>query len=116
MEVKIYPKEIADVKLDNRASLKFDAYDSSIYGSVEGTVIFISTDTITEDNPKGGKDVFYRSHVAIPQPSPKTSIGQSVNLIPGMTAQADIKTGKRSALTYLLKPIVKTLDNSFGEK
>ena len=33
-----------------------------------------------------------------------------------MTAQADIKTGKRSVLTYLLKPIVKTLDNSFGEK
>ena len=116
VEVKIAPKDIADVKIGDRASLKFDAYDSSVYGSVEGTVIFISADTITEDNPKGGKDIFYRSHVAIPQATPITSIGASVNLIPGMTAQADIKTGKRSVLTYLLKPIVKTLDNSFGEK
>jgi adhesin transport system membrane fusion protein len=116
VEVKIAPKDIADVKIGDRASLKFDAYDSSVYGSVEGTVIFISADTITEDNPKGGKDIFYRSHVAIPQSTPITSIGASVNLIPGMTSQADIKTGKRSVLTYLLKPIVKTLDNSFGEK
>jgi len=116
VEAKILPRDIADLAEGDLASLRFDPYDAAIYGSLEGKVIYISGDTIVEDNPKGGEDTFYQAHIALPLIPFQTSIGKEVEIIPGMTAQVDIKTGKRSVITYLMKPIVKTLSNSFGER
>ena len=116
VEAKILPRDIADLEKGDFASLRLDPYDSAIYGSLEGKVIYISGDTIVEDNPKGGEDTFYQAHISLPRLPFVTSIGKEVDIIPGMTAQVDIKTGKRSVITYLMKPIVKTLDNSFGER
>lgn len=77
--------------------------------------MFISGDTMVEDTARG-EETYYKAHISLPNEPFITSIGKKVDIIPGMTAQVDIKTGKRSVLTYLLKPIVKTLDESFGER
>ena len=117
LEAKVAPKDIADLSLDQVATLRLDPFDSSIYGSVDGKVSFISGDTVTEEGARpGGEQTFYIVHIAIPENPVTTSIGKTVELIPGMTGQVDIKTGNRSVLTYLLKPIVKTMNQSFGEK
>lgn len=115
VEAKISPKDIADLENDLQATLRLDPYDSSIYGVLKGAVVFISGDTMVEETARG-EEMYYKAHISLPGMPFTTSIGKSVDIIPGMTTQVDIKTGKRSVLTYLLKPIVKTLDESFGER
>ncbi len=115
IEARILPKDIADLSTGLTASVRLDAFDSSIYGTLEGEVSFLSADTISEPNSEGREETFYRAHISLPQ-DPVSSIGNRIDLIPGMNGQIDIKTGKRSVFTYITKPIVKTLNNSFGEK
>lgn len=117
LEAKVSPKDIADLSLNQTATLRLDPFDSSIYGTIEANVKFISGDTVIEDGSRPGQEqTFYIVHLVIPANPVLTSIGKEVELIPGMTGQVDIKTGNRSVLTYLLKPVVKTLNQSFGEK
>jgi adhesin transport system membrane fusion protein len=117
LEAKVAPKDIADLSLNQTATLRLDPFDSSIYGSIEATVRFISGDTVVEDGSRPGQEqTFYIVYLDMPPLPVVTSIGREVELIPGMTGQVDIKTGNRSVLTYLLKPVVKTLNQSFGEK
>lgn len=117
LEAKVAPKDIADLSLNQMATLRLDPFDSSIYGTIEANVKFISGDTVVEDGSRPGQEqTFYIVHLMMPANPVFTSIGKEVELIPGMTGQVDIKTGNRSVLTYLLKPVVKTLNQSFGEK
>lgn len=117
LEAKVAPKDIADLSLNQSATLRLDPFDSSVYGTIEATVKFISGDTVVEDGSRPGQEqTFYIVHLELPATPVTTSIGKEVELIPGMTGQVDIKTGNRSVLTYLLKPVTKTLNQSFGEK
>lgn len=117
LEAKVTPKDIADLSLQQTASLRLDPFDSSIYGTIEAKVQFISGDTVVENGSRPGQEqTFYIVYLSLPVSPVTTSIGKEVELIPGMTGQVDIKTGERSVLTYLLKPVVKTLNQSFGEK
>lgn len=117
LEAKVAPKDIADLSLNQSATLRLDPFDSSVYGTIEATVKFISGDTVVEDGSRPGQEqTFYIVHLELPATPVTTSIGKEVELIPGMTGQVDIKTGNRSVLTYLLKPVIKTLNQSFGEK
>jgi len=117
LEAKVTPKDIADLSLQQTASLRLDPFDSSIYGTIEAKVQFISGDTVVENGSRPGQEqTFYIVYLSLPVSPVTTSIGKEVDLIPGMTGQVDIKTGERSVLTYLLKPVVKTLNQSFGEK
>lgn len=117
LEAKVTPRDIADIKVGQTATLRLDPFDASIYGTVNASVVFISADTVMDDQPKqNNEQPSYIVHLAVTSNEVITSVGKSITLIPGMTGQVDIKTGKRSVLTYLLKPIVKTLNQSFGEK
>ena len=116
LEAKVPPKDIADVAIGMNAKIRLDPFDSSVYGTIEGSVVFISGDTIVENNARGAEETFYKAHIAVPKGRIMTSVGKEINLIPGMTGQVDIKTGDRTVIKYMLKPIVKTLDSSFGEK
>ena len=117
LEAKVTPRDIADIKVGQTATLRLDPFDASIYGTVNASVVFISADTVMDEQPKqNNEQPSYIVHLAVTSNEVITSVGKSITLIPGMTGQVDIKTGKRSVLTYLLKPIVKTLNQSFGEK
>ena len=115
VEAKVSPADIAYVRLGQSASVKFDAYDSSIFGSADGRVSYISPDTLSEQSPSGER-VYYRVHIRTDTSTMRPRAGESITIQPGMTATTEILTGHNTILRYLLKPIIKTVDQSFGER
>ncbi|MBE1525960.1 adhesin transport system membrane fusion protein [Sphingopyxis sp. OAS728] len=115
IEAKVSPTDIAYLRVGQNASVKFDAYDSSIYGSAEGRVTYISPDTLTEQKPTG-EQIFYRVNVTADARSLRPRARENIEIQPGMTATVEIKTGKNTVLGYLLKPISKTFGDSMGER
>jgi len=115
VEAKVSPADIAYVRVGQIASVKFDAYDPSIFGSANGRVSYISPDTLTEQKPTG-EQVFYRVHIRVDTKTMRPRVDQSIEIQPGMTATTEILTGYNTVLKYLLKPLIKTVDGSFGER
>lgn len=120
VEARIRPSDIADVDVGDQVSLRFDAFDPSVYGFIMGSVTFVSGDTIAEDAPRGnGEDTYYVTHMSlIPEADGQiiSSVGKKLELMPGMVVQADIQAGQRTVIEYLLRPIRKTLQNSMTER
>lgn len=115
VETKIRPSDIALLKPELKATIRFDAFDYTVYGAVGGRVAYVSADTIKEEG-KTGELTYYRVHVSTSAKPVKTSTGRTLDILPGMTAQVDIRTGDRTVLEYLLKPLRKTLTESLGER
>lgn len=120
VETKIRPADIADVDVGDEVALRFEAFDSSIFGSVTGYVTFVSGDTLSEPGQTGSKgESFYVAYVSLPASELNgivSSIGRELDLVPGMVVQADIRAGERTVLEYILRPVQKTLQNSLTEK
>lgn len=114
VEAKVRPADIAYVKEGQTASVKLDAYDYSIFGAMNGEVIYISPDTLEEETQRG-KEPYYRVQIRI---SGAEFDGRAKDIVirPGMTASVDIKAMERSVLSYLTKPITKTLSEGLGER
>ena len=115
VEAKVSPADIAFVRIGQSASVKFDAYDPSVYGSADGRVSYISPDTIMEQKPSG-EQVFYRVYIRVDTRNMRPRVGGKIEIQPGMTSTTEILTGQNTVLKYLLKPIIKTVDQSFGER
>ncbi len=111
VEARIKPSDIAFLYPGQKAVVKITAYDFSIYGGLDGEVVDISADSIT--NEKG--ESFYRVKISTYENSLKRK-GEILPIKPGMVASVDIMTGKKTILDYLLKPFKKTLENSLGER
>jgi membrane fusion protein, adhesin transport system len=119
VEAKVPPADIAFVRLGQGASVRFDAYDSAVYGTAEGRVTFVSPDTISEPaaTPGGAGQVYYRVHLSVSTaPMRVPNPGERIELQPGMTATAEIKTGEHTVFRYLTKPLLKTVSESLGER
>ena len=111
VEAKIKPQDIARLRPGLPATVKFSAYDFSIYGGLKGEVTDISADTIK--NEKG--ESFYRVRVQTNETQLKRK-GEVLPIIPGMVTTVDILTGQRTVMQYMLKPVAKTLEYSMHEK
>ncbi|MEX1667807.1 HlyD family type I secretion periplasmic adaptor subunit [Zhongshania guokunii] len=110
VEMRIKPADIALIQIGQPARLKFSAYDFAISGSLGGSVIYVSADTTTTDEGES----FYIVRV---QPE-HSYLGKDVERLPikvGMTSEADIVTGKKTVLEYLLKPINRGLQKAMTE-
>jgi membrane fusion protein, adhesin transport system len=114
-EAKVSPADIAFITIGQGAMVKLDAYDYSIFGTMRGEVSYISADTLTEET-RNGPIPYYRVHVLIREAEFKGKNAQKIEVRPGMTASIDIKAMERTVLSYLTKPIVKTLSQSMGER
>lgn len=114
-EAKIQSSDIAFIALNQDASIKIDAYDSSIYGSLNGKVSYISSDILTEET-KQGPFAYYRVRIRLTDTEFKGNKAREIKLRPGLSASVDIKAMDRSVLSYLTKPITKTLALSMGER
>jgi adhesin transport system membrane fusion protein len=110
IETKINPEDIAFLTPGLEVSIKFTAYDFTIYGSLKGTIEKISPDSTTEEDK-----TYYLIYVKSEQNYLKSK-NKILNIIPGMRGSADIITGQKSILNYLLKPIIKTKQYAFSEK
>ncbi|MEQ8857875.1 MAG: HlyD family efflux transporter periplasmic adaptor subunit [Pseudomonadales bacterium] len=115
IEVRVRPADIAQVRSGLEASIRFEPFDYTVYGAAPGEVTYVSADTLKEES-EHGTQVYYRVHVT-PAGSPvRTTTGRELAIVPGMTVQVDIRTGRRSLMDVLLKPLRKTLSESFGER
>jgi adhesin transport system membrane fusion protein len=108
IEANIQPKDIAFLRPGQEAIVRFTAYDFAIYGSLDAVLEHIGADTITDE--KG--NVFYICRVRTLKPS----LGENLPIMPGMVAEVDIKTGKKSILSYLLKPVLRARTHAFTER
>lgn len=108
VEANIAPKDIAFLRPGLPATIKLHAYDFSIYGGMSASLQHISADSITDD-----RDNTYYLVRAV---TTDNEFAQRFAVIPGMTVQLDIMTGKRTVLDYLLKPILRAKGNALSER
>lgn len=111
VEVKVKPSDIAFIYAHQKAIVKFSAFDFSIFGGLEGEVVHISADTIKDEE----NNRFYIVRIQTDKNS-FTRKGKDLKIIPGMTVDVDILTGKKTVLDYILKPILKTKQYTFTER
>ncbi len=105
IEVKISPRDVAFIHPGQNAIVKVTAYDYSIYGGLEGKVTVISPDTIRDEVRQD--QFFYKVFVQTDVNFLKNKNDVEFPIFPGMTAIVDIKTGDKTVLDYLLKPLNK---------
>lgn len=111
IETQIQPKDIGHVKTGQSVNVKVSSYDFSRYGTIEGVLEYISATTFVNDD--GSR--YYMGRVSIE----KNYVGSNETnnlIVPGMTVQADIVTGAKSILAYLLKPIHTSVTTAFSER
>ena len=117
VEAQVPPRDIAFVKLGQRARVNFDAFDQAIYGSGKGRVVYISPDTLSETREDGTSNTYYRVNLEVETGTMRPRrVGEAIDLQPGMTATAEILTGSSTVWNYLTKPITRTMSNSMQER
>ena len=112
VEARISPKDIAFIRAGQPALVKITAYDFSIYGGLDGEVVNVSPDSILDT--KTGEPYF----------EVRVKTGRSVlknedkvfEITPGMVCAVDIMTGRKSILSYLMKPINKAREEALRER
>ena len=115
VEAKVQPRDIAFLHPGQRAMVKLTAYDSTIYGALEATLEHISADAITQDDGRGGERSYFLVRVRT-RDRGYVKDGESLPIIPGMTATVDILTGRKSVLTYLMRPIERARERALRER
>lgn len=108
---RVSPTDIAFLRLGQPVKIKLTAYDAQRYGSLEGNLTRIGADTVSDS--KG--NVFFEIDVV----TKESHLGTKENplpIIPGMVAQADVITGKRTIMSYLLKPFLRARQEALTER
>lgn len=109
---RVKPTDIAFIKVGQEAKIRIGAYDSSIFGTLHGKVVRVGADAIVDSDRKETYfEVFLeaeRNFLGSPE--------ERLTISPGMGSDASIRTGKRTLMDYMLKPVIKTLDKSLRER
>jgi membrane fusion protein, adhesin transport system len=108
LETKVTPRDIAFLHPGQEAKVKFTAYDFAIYGSLDGVLEQIGADSLTDEKGNTYFLVRVRTH--------KSSLGENLPIIPGMVAEVDILTGKKTVLSYLMKPVLRAKQHALTER
>lgn len=115
VQAKVSPADIAFLKVGQEVRVKIDAYDYTIYGELTGKLTYISADTLTEDL-RQGEQPYYRAQVRTDGRRFSGRPDEDLEIQPGMTATIEVKTGERTVWQYLMKPVLKTVSTSMGER
>lgn len=105
IETRINPRDIAYIRPGLPATVKVTAYDSSIYGNLEGLVEVVSPDTLQDEVQRD--QFYYRVYVRTAHAELENRSGKRFPILPGMVASVEIKTGQKTVLDYLIKPLNK---------
>ena len=125
-EVMVPNKDIGFVHAGQTVRLKLETFSFTRYGTLDGEVTWVSADALTRDqqnaasanNPASNGQAplaYFPAHIKLVKNTINVD-GKSMPVTPGLNVTAEIKTGRRTVLDYLLSPIQKTLDESVGER
>jgi adhesin transport system membrane fusion protein len=118
VELKVKPSDIGFVEVGQAVQSKLSAYDYSVYGSLHGKVEVLSPDALGDPNAPagatGGDNTWYRALVRADASTLKAG-GKPLTVLPGMVGTAEIRTGRRSVLSFLLRPMLKAQE-AFTER
>lgn len=108
LEVRVRPQDIAFLAPGQRANVKVTAYDFVVYGALEGRVEQIAADTVLDEDGNAFYEVSVRTEQA--------DFGPDSPIIPGMTVEVDVITGKKTVLAYLMKPVLRAQQRALSER
>lgn len=111
LEARVLPRDIAFLRPGQPALVKFTAYDFAIYGGLDATLEHIGADSVTDDKGNSYFLVRVRTKNAYIEEN-----GKKLPIIPGMMAEVDILTGKKTVLSYLLKPVLRAKATALTER
>jgi len=109
IETRINPRDIAYIRPGLPATVKVTAYDSSIYGDLRGEVETVSPDTLQDEVKRD--QYYYRVYVRTDKAELTNKAGRKFPIVPGMVANVEIKTGQKSVMDYLIKPLNKVKES-----
>ena len=112
VETRVKPSDIAFIRVGDRALVKITAYDFSIYGGLDGRVVQVSADSIYDDTKKEA----YFTVIVQTDKSYLMASGHPLPITPGMMTNTQIITGRKSVLTYLMKPVLKARSDALRER
>jgi adhesin transport system membrane fusion protein len=112
VEARVSPRDVAFIRPGQKALIKITAYDFSIFGGLEGEVANITADSLVDQNTG---EPYYQVRVSTDS-SALTKDGKSYSIIPGMICTVEIMTGRKTILSYLLKPINKARNEAMRER
>jgi adhesin transport system membrane fusion protein len=112
VETRVKPRDIAFIKVGDKALVKVTAYDFSIYGGLQGRVVQVSADSIYDEVEKEA----YFNVIVETDRNYLTFQGRQLPITPGMMCDTQIITGRKSVLTYLLKPVLKARSDALRER
>ena len=119
VEARVKPADIGFVKVGQPVAIKLSAYDPTIYGALRGKVLSISPDALGDAERNASADgTWYRALVDADRESFKVGEGKRakpLEVLPGMTGTAEIRTGERTVLEFLLRPMLITQE-AFRER
>lgn len=118
VEARIHPRDIGFVKVGQDVVVKLMAYEYTVYGGLKGTVQSISPDALTDERgaTASGEGTYYRALVRAERDSLNPGVDtKRLDVLPGMTGMADIRTGERSVLSFVLRPMLKSQE-AFRER
>lgn len=110
VEAQLKPADIGFVRVGQPVQVKLSAYDFNLYGGLQGTLEYISPDALGEDKaPLPGKDgTYYRARVRTTSSTLRAKGGEPLQVMPGMVANVEIRTGDRTVLDFILKPMLRS--------
>lgn len=112
VEMRITPRDVGQVREGQRVELKVSSFDFAKHGTVEGILSSVSATTFENDK---NEEPYYLGRIALD----RSYLGDDPtrnNMLPGMTVEAQIVTGSKTILAYLLKPIHKSLSSALSER
>ncbi|MGF1609252.1 MAG: HlyD family type I secretion periplasmic adaptor subunit [Kiloniellales bacterium] len=112
VEARISPSDVAFLHPGQAVRIKLTAYDFSIYGGLDGELEQISADTIEDERGEH----YYHVRARTQETHLTGRDGEPLPIIPGMVAEVDVLTGKKTVLQYLMKPFIKARHNAFRER
>ncbi|WP_435212251.1 HlyD family type I secretion periplasmic adaptor subunit [Luminiphilus sp. nBUS_16] len=108
VEVRVRPQDIAFMAPGQKANVKVTAYDFVVYGGLEGEVEQIGADTVLDEEGNAYYEIAVRTATV--------DFGENKPIIPGMTVEVDILTGKKTVMAYLMKPVLRAQQRSLSER
>lgn len=112
IEARVAPRDIAFIKVGDRANVKVTAYDFAIYGGLTGNVVQISPDSVYDE---ASKEAYFTVVVETDVAYLKSG-KRRLPITPGMICDVEVITGKKSVLSYLFKPFLRARSEAFTER